>query len=461
MIQLTTDPHVPGSHLYMEAQVFTMDSKRFVLHRSATAHGGSKHDPNHQYLLCHIEDDCELQPLTEETGATAPSVSPDGKFLYYFVDQTTVGGGRLTLQRVNLDGTRRETILVLDTPLPGTVVPAQRTLPALDDLVRREAAGDLRLPGRRPDRGGPLRADGVRPGARHRPPGAAGPDLVQPARRSTAARPTRPHSHDILVQENHGNVTTARGETTQLTGGAGADIHVIRDDGTDLRDMPWGRDGNEQCQGHQCWRGRSTWAITSTGRRQPAEAQLIEGRAAPHAGHLGSQTPGGVRNDLIRSVRQPRTSTTSRPTSPAGVSSATRARTTRGEDLPRRAGRAGSGPAPEPPLPAVSAVVVHEGRPHPPVPLPGRDDGLLQLRRVGDPAGVHDPGALTRTLWRRERRDPRPDPRKPINLSITPAPWPVRFTFHAPRPNRAGGYRTVEDRAGRPDGESWPRSPAG
>ena len=70
VVQLTTEPDVPGSHLYMEAQIFTPDSKRFVLHRSATAHGGSKNDPKHQYLLCDLEDGCALHPLTEELGAT-------------------------------------------------------------------------------------------------------------------------------------------------------------------------------------------------------------------------------------------------------------------------------------------------------------------------------------------------------------------------------------------------------
>jgi hypothetical protein len=112
-------------------------------------------------------------------------------------------------------------------------------------------------------------------------------------------------SHDILVQENHGNVADARGAITKLVGGEGADIHVIRDDGTNFRNMPWGRDGNEFCQGHQCWRGRSAWAITSTGTQRPSEAQLIEGRAAPHAGHAGIKTPGGVRNDLSREFPNP------------------------------------------------------------------------------------------------------------------------------------------------------------
>jgi hypothetical protein len=115
----------------------------------------------------------------------------------------------------------------------------------------------------------------------------------------------RAESHDILIQENHDNVADPRGNVTKLVGGVGADIHVIRDDGTNFRNMPWGRDGNEACQGHQCWRGRSHWAITSTGAHKPPEAQLIEGRAAPLADHVGINTPGGVRNDLSRDFPEP------------------------------------------------------------------------------------------------------------------------------------------------------------
>src|SRR5512136_1181889 len=64
VLQLTTKANVPWAHLYMEAQVFATDSKRFVLHRSATAHGGSKSDPKHQYYLCDIENNLALSPLT-------------------------------------------------------------------------------------------------------------------------------------------------------------------------------------------------------------------------------------------------------------------------------------------------------------------------------------------------------------------------------------------------------------
>ena len=85
----------------------------------------------------------------------------------------------------------------------------------------------------------------------------------------------------------------------------GCDIHVIRDDGTHLRDMPLGRDGNEFCQGHQCWIGRAERAITSTGTREPPEEQLIEGLAATHAGHVGARSPGAERNDLSREFPSP------------------------------------------------------------------------------------------------------------------------------------------------------------
>lgn len=304
VFQLTSEPDVPSSHLYMEAQIFTMDSKHLVLHRSATAHGGSKSDANHQYLRCDIDDGCSLHPLTEETGATAASVSPDGKYVYYFVDQTKLGGGKLTLKRVNLDGTGRETILVVDSPLPETNYRPSRMYPlsTISSDGRRLAISAFL-------------GDGQAAGA---PYGLMVFDLEKATvslvcqgqtwcnMHPQYCRSTDPEaSHDILIQENHGNEAAADGSITRLVGGAGADIHVIRDDGSNFRNLPWGRDGNEACQGHQCWRGRSTWAITSTGTRKPPEAQLIEGRPAPHADHVGIDTPGGVRNDLSRDFSNP------------------------------------------------------------------------------------------------------------------------------------------------------------
>jgi hypothetical protein len=305
IFQLTGDAEVPSCHLYMEAQVFTMDSKRFVLHRSATAHGGSRHDPKHQYLLCDLEHDAALMPLTTEKGVTGASVSPDGKYVYYFVDETQLGGGRLTLKRVNLDGSDRRTLTVIDSPLPGTTLRPSGIYPlstiASDGKRLATSAffgngsGDAARFG--------LMVFDLESGAVSVP--ISGPTWCN--MHAQYCRSTEPQAaHDILIQENHGNQCDAKGSITKLTGGEGADIHVIRDDGREFRNMPWGRDGNEFCQGHQCWRGRTTWAITSTGTRKPPEAQLIEGRAAAHAGHVGIATPQGIRNDLSRGFPHPR-----------------------------------------------------------------------------------------------------------------------------------------------------------
>lgn len=304
VVQLTSEPDVPSSHLYMEAQIFTMDSKRFVLHRSATAHGSSQLDEKHQYLLCDLENDCALAPLTTERGATGASVSPDGKYLYYFVNETVVGGGRLSLKRVQLDGADRQTIVVVDAPLPGTRFHPSRIYPLStisSDGNRLAISAFL----------GDGKTEGAPFGLMVFDVPKATVNLVIHGQswcnmHPQYCRSTEPDAlHDILIQENHDNVCSAEGAITKLVGGQGADIHVLRDDGSNFRNMPWGRDGNEFCQGHQCWRGRTTWAITSTGTRKPPEAQLIEGRAAPHAGHVGIQTPGAVRNDLTRDFPKP------------------------------------------------------------------------------------------------------------------------------------------------------------
>lgn len=303
VVQLTAES-VPSCHVYMEAQIFTPDSKRFVLHRSAHAHGSSKDDPEHRYLLCDIEDGCSLSPLTEERGATAPSVSPDGRYLYYFVDGTEVNGGRLTLKRVRLDGTDRQTLLVLDAGVPGTGLRPSRIYPlsTISSDGARLALSAFFGDGETEDAPfGLMVFDLERASVNLILQGQTWCNLHPQYSRSTDAEA----GHDILIQENHGNKADPRGEITTLVSGPGADIHVIRDDGSNFRTMPWGRDRNEHCQGHQCWRGRSEWAITSTGTREPHGARLIEGKALPDQGHLGAQTPGGVRNDLTREIPEP------------------------------------------------------------------------------------------------------------------------------------------------------------
>lgn len=304
VFQLTTED-LPSSHVYMEAQIFTPDSKRFVLHRSAHAHGSDKNDPEHQYLVCDLDDGGRLAPITTEVGATAPSVSPDGSTLYYFVNETEVNGGRLILRRVNLDGTGRDTVLVVDAPLPGTRYRPSRIYPLSTisaDGARLALSAFL--------------GDGDTEDA---PYGLMVFDIAAASVSLILEGPTwlnmhpqycrsldAGHLRDVLVQENHGGKFDLTGAITTLVSGDGADIHVVRDDGSQFRNLPWGRDGNEFCQGHQCWRGRSHHAITSTSVRPSGDCELIESPPTDFAGHVGLATPGGRRDVLSRHFPKPR-----------------------------------------------------------------------------------------------------------------------------------------------------------
>lgn len=296
-----TQGEIPSCHVYMEAQIFTPDSRRFLLHASAHPHGSSKDDPKHRYLLCDLDQGGELQPLTTETGATAPAFSPDGRMLYYFVNETVIGGGRLLLKRVALDGTQRQTVMVVDQPLPG----CGRRPSCIYPL------STIRSDGRRLAISCFL-GDGTEEGILW---GLLCFDLVDATVELILSGLTWSNVHpqysrsldpvarrDILVQENHGNICRPDGSKVQQTGGVGADIHVVRDDGGDFRNLPWGRDENEHCQGHQCWRGRTDWAIMASSNTFPPEQQLIEARAVPHHGHDGMYSAGdGRRNHLSRS----------------------------------------------------------------------------------------------------------------------------------------------------------------
>jgi len=301
VIQLTTEQDVRSCHIYMEAQIFSPDSRRFILHRSAGPHGGDKDDPEHRYLVCDIEDNCRFSPLTDELGSTAPSLTPDGRTMYYFVDRTEIGGGSLTLKKVDLDGSGRETILVIDSNLPGTNFRPSRIYPlsTISSDGKRLALSCFFGNGRTNYAlWGLMRFDLATANVEPVIHGQSWCNMHPQYSRS----PDLEESHDILIQENHGNVCDADGKCTSGVNGLCCDIHVVRDDATDFREMPWGRDGEEFCQGHQCWRGRSPWGITSTLRSGTQE--LIEGKAAPYAGHLGKTGPTVVRNDLSRNFDQ-------------------------------------------------------------------------------------------------------------------------------------------------------------
>lgn len=304
IVQLTEDPAVPACHVYMEAQVFTPDSKRFVLHESAHPHGSDARDPRHRYLLCDLDDACRLSPLTHETGATAPCVDPEGVWLYYFVNETHASAPRLLLKQVRLDGGERATIAVLEDRLPGAPAPVSSVYPL--STISADGHRIATAIGMGPDTSA-LAVFALDTGEVSLP-------LVGPSREWSNMHPqysrcpTAPDSADILVQHRHGiEEHPPRGHRLEIV-----DIHAVRDDGADFRSMPWGRDGIEYAQGHQCWRGRSPWALSTTVTRAPtpsdpehAECRLIEARPATDTEHRGRQCPGAVRNEISRALPNP------------------------------------------------------------------------------------------------------------------------------------------------------------
>jgi hypothetical protein len=245
------------------------------------------------------------------------------------VDETFVGGGRCALKRVALDGTDRRTIMAVDGLLPGTPFRPSLLYPisTVSSDGKRLAVSCFLGDGQREDPGwGLLVFDLERAAVSLGLHGATWGNMHPQYSRS--ADPDA--SHDVLVQEDHGNRYAPDGGLLQRHAanrdvnprlsdyaaeqtlpadrnfsGLGADIHVIRDDGTNVRTMPWGRDGNEKCQGHQCWRGRTGWAITSTMRHRPYCYETIESLPVAEAGHLGACVPGGLRNVLSREFAKP------------------------------------------------------------------------------------------------------------------------------------------------------------
>ncbi len=332
LYQLTDEADVPSCHVYMEAQVFTPDSRRFVLHRSAHPHGSVRDDPAHRYLLCDLADGGALMPLTEEVGVTAPAVSPDGTTFYYFVNEI-FEKGRIRFRKVDLATGRRDEIAVCE--LPGGPSPCFYPLSTISSDGRHIAiATSLTVPELRPWLDNALWIFDTATGESRI--ALRGPDFCN-LHPQYSRNPARPRT--ILVQHNHGSrhlaLPSARREGYVSLGhiaaldaesghrvrdicagarpdvastGYGIDLHVVEDDGTGWRTLPVGRDGVEFCQGHQCWVGRGDRVISSTLLFQTpstAHQELVEMAWFDGAVHCGDKTAGGARNILSRGVEPP------------------------------------------------------------------------------------------------------------------------------------------------------------
>lgn len=244
-------------------------------------------------------------------------VSPDGRHVFW---QERPGGSRdaIAIFRRAAEGGPVDEVFRADGRLPGSDV--------------RVAAFNLHTVGPDNQRGAGQAwlGDGTQADA---PIGVVSVDFARGTSCIAAAAPDFINTHlqycraagpdagrDLLVQMNHGARTDASGATTLPLGppaDGGCDVHVVRDDGTDWRDLPWGRDGRESCIGHQVWRGRTRQAATVTLQNQDksygwadgARQEVVAGTpvpadpARPHRGRIGR---GAHRICLSRGFSRPR-----------------------------------------------------------------------------------------------------------------------------------------------------------
>ena len=301
VFQLTTEA-LPSCHVYPLASVFTPDSRRVLLHRAAHAHGSDPRDPEHRYLMCDVKTG-EMVPLTDERGTIAPCVSLDGSYLYYFVNETVPGDGRLTLKRVRSDGTARETLFVMDGPLPGTRDRPSRPYPisSISSDGQRLALSVFLGDGRTEHADWGILIFDLERGTVEVP--LRGPQYCRMCVYYCPS-PDPAHAHDLLFDECHGSISDPAGVVLQVTSGAGVDHHLLRDDGTDLRDLPFGRDGVETA-GRFVWWGLTDRVISGVVTRPTVDGRptkvrrIAAGTAGAHAEHAGRQTPGAWRRELM------------------------------------------------------------------------------------------------------------------------------------------------------------------
>ncbi len=268
-------------------------------------------------LLCDLDHDFATRPLFPDQLARSVHVSLDGRYVYY-TEHGEANKDRLVLRRLDIATDRTETLFVAEGNLPGTTINAGGISFQTFSLDNRRAAttvwcGD----GKTPDAPfGILVLDWekseVRIAVEHR-------DFFN-SHLQYCPCPEGDAAHDLLIQMNHGGKSDEKGTVTLYLGppsDGGADVHAVRDDGSNFRDLPFGRDGRESCIGHQVWRGHTRAAATvvlenqdrSYGWADGTTQQVVAGYPVPGtlAGeHIGRRHRGAKRVVLSRGFRRPR-----------------------------------------------------------------------------------------------------------------------------------------------------------
>jgi hypothetical protein len=144
LVQITTDATLPSWNVYTEAAVFTPDSRRFVFVRQTAAGPIDSAGRGRQFWVCDLQDDFALRPLIDEPGMIrGTSMSVDGTWFYYIVEDPESTGAALVLRRVSTTTYRPETVLEIRDVIPGTRWRPSRAYPlsTMSSDGRRLATG--------------------------------------------------------------------------------------------------------------------------------------------------------------------------------------------------------------------------------------------------------------------------------------------------------------------------------
>ncbi len=204
--------------------------------------------------ICHPDEGGALQPLRD----MVPDIgwfqlAPDGRHLICRRGERRPG--TVDLHRLDLRTGKSEPLFHAEGKLEGTLLPVDR--------MAIEAVS----------------WDGSRLGAlayldyERKPDGDMGIVILdtRSQRAEVVFSQPLPHAHlryfpsdeapatNLLMfqhhHERHIDITGKEIRGVWDAGDGGADLHLVRDDGTHWHNLPFGRDGKEACIGHQVWRG--------------------------------------------------------------------------------------------------------------------------------------------------------------------------------------------------------------
>lgn len=261
VLQLTSAPMIHET-IYPQAAVFTPDSRCFIYSRRQAP------DLPREYWIADLAT-LQLRKLTDEPGACGPVISPDGRWMYYMVEKPQV-----ELRRLSLDTYERETWITTDlirtAQDPGT--------------IRSDGQCYVTWGQRRPGIWAVVRFDIE---ARVASLVVEGDALCDPAPQYCLA-----DCNDLLIRETHGCRFDGTGRYLSVAAGLGADLHVIADDGSNLRDVNLGGSDLEMIQEHQCWLGGTRRVVSTLLRRDTPDQAFRSDR-------LVATVPGTPDLDLL------------------------------------------------------------------------------------------------------------------------------------------------------------------